>query len=157
MMPQQRWCTTFVGGPLLSHYIYRAPLQVTLAHQGLGIMSQMPEQMWRKMSTGDVENVKTGTLRCCMSRCGALHLSLHLSLKFVSLRVSLSLSLSLSPSLSLSLSLYVSHFTGICRAPLQVTLAHQELKKPPQMTHVVHYICRWSLSESEAFTLSLHL
>ena len=49
-MPQQMWCTTFVGGPLLSHYIYRAPLQVTLAHQGLGIMTQMPEQMWRKMS-----------------------------------------------------------------------------------------------------------
>ena len=61
MMPQQMWCTTFVGGPLLSHYIYRAPLQVTLAYQGLGIMTQMPEQMWRKMSTEDVENVNTGT------------------------------------------------------------------------------------------------
>ena len=107
-------------------------------------MMMLPEQTWcTAFVTAFVVEVRLSP-----------SLSLSLSL---SLRVSLSLSLSLSPSLSLSLSLYVSHFTGICRAPLQVTLAHQELKKPQQMTDVVHYICRWSLSESEAFTLSLHL
>ena len=99
-------------------------------HQGIIIMMMLPEQTW------------------CTAFVTAFVVEVRLS-------PSLSLFLSLSPSLFFPLSHYVSHFTGICRAPLQVTLAHQELKKPQQMTDVVHYTCRWSLSE--AFSLSLHL